>query len=290
MELLDKLEAAHKQVTGDITGDYDYDYIVPDTSGGGGGSGGSGGGGGGSSSYNNGSLSSDQIKAMQRFLNAHGANLTVDGKWGEKTAQASVNYWGRKFDTAMEAWAIYNMQNNKGSTSSSSNKPSSSTNFKPVAFGDGSNNNSSSSFSSGVTSGKGSGSITFNSGSSTTADDILKALMGSSTKKYAEGGVATESALAYLHAGERVLSPTQTRLFERLVESISQPMMVSMPSMPSFPALTGGGSTMFSVENINVNVAKLIDDQDYDEVVDQVYDRLEESISRRSPVGGIRMR
>lgn len=47
---------------------------------------------------------------------------------------------------------------------------------------------------------------------------------------------------------------------------------------------------MFSVENINVNVAKLIDDQDYDEVVDQVYDRLEESISRRSPVGGIRMR
>lgn len=290
MELLDKLEAAHKQVTGDITGDYDYDYIVPDTSGGGGGSGGSGGGGGGSSSYNNGSLSSDQIKAMQRFLNAHGANLTVDGKWGEKTAQASVNYWGRKFDTAMEAWAIYNMQNNKGSTSSSSNKPSSSTNFKPVAFGDGSNNNSSSSFSSGVTSGKGSGSITFNSGSSTTADDILKALMRSSTKKYAEGGVATESALAYLHAGERVLSPTQTRLFERLVESISQPMMVSMPSMPSFPALTGGGSTMFSVENINVNVAKLIDDQDYDEVVDQVYDRLEESISRRSPVGGIRMR
>ena len=64
----------------------------------------------------------------------------------------------------------------------------------------------------------------------------------------------------------------------------------AMPSMPSFPALTGGGSTMFSVENINVNVAKLIDDQDYDEVVDQVYDRLEESISRRSPVGGIRVR
>lgn len=114
--------------------------------------------------------------------------------------------------------------------------------------------------------------------------------MAAETKKYAEGGVATESALAYLHAGERVLSPTQTRLFERLVESISQPMMVSMPSMPSFPAMTGGGSTMFSVENINVNVAKLIDDQDYDKVVDQVYDRLEESISRRSPVGGIRMR
>ena len=290
MELLDKLEAAHKQVTGDITGDYDYDYIVPDTSGGGVEYGGSRIIKKASSSYNNGSLSSDQIKAMQRFLNAHGANLTVDGKWGEKTAQASVNYWGRKFDTAMEAWAIYNMQNNKGSTSSSSSKPSSSTNIKPVVFGDGSNSNSNSSSSSGVTSGKGSGSITFNSGSSTTADDILKALMGSSTKKYAEGGVATESALAYLHAGERVLSPTQTRLFERLVESISQPMMVSMPSMPSFPALTGGGSTMFSVENINVNVAKLIDDQDYDEVVDQVYDRLEESISRRSPVGGIRIR
>lgn len=134
-----------------------------------------------------------------------------------------------------------------------------------------------------------SGSVSF-SGGGATADDILKALMGAETKKYAEGGVATESALAYLHAGERVLSPTQTRLFERLVESISQPVMVSMPSMPSFPALTGGGSTMFSVENINVNVAKLIDDQDYDEVVDQVYDRLEESISRRSPVGGIRMR
>ena len=300
MELLDKLEAAHKQVTGDITGDYDYDYIVPDTSGGGGGSGGSGGGGG-SSSYDNGGLSSSQIKAMQIFLNSHGAGLDVDGKWGKKTRQAAMNYWGQSIDTATEAWAAYSIyagsaigagiasvwntgssnKSNSNKSSSSGNKTSSSsgsTGFRPVAYGDTPN------------SGTGSGSVSFSSGSSASADDILKALMAAETKKYAEGGVATESALAYLHAGERVLSPTQTRLFERLVESISQPMMVSMPSMPSFPALTGGGSTMFSVENINVNVAKLIDDQDYDEVVDQVYDRLEESISRRSPVGGIRMR
>lgn len=300
MELLDKLEAAHKQVTGDITGDYDYDYIVPDTSGGGGGSGGSGGGGG-SSSYDNGGLSSSQIKAMQIFLNSHGAGLNVDGKWGKKTRQAAMNYWGQSIDTATEAWAAYSIYAGpaiggvvgaiigaaQGSSSNSSKKPSSSnktsssggsTGFRPVSYGNTPN------------SGTGSGSVSFSSRSSASADDILKALMAAETKKYAEGGVATESALAYLHAGERVLSPTQTRLFERLVESISQPMMVSMPSMPSFPALTGGGSTMFSVENINVNVAKLIDDQDYDEVVDQVYDRLEESISRRSPVGGIRMR
>ena len=108
MELLDKLEAAHKQVTGDITGDYDYDYIMPDTSGGGGGSGGSGGGGG-SSSYDNGGLSSSQIKAMQIFLNSHGAGLDVDGKWGKKTRQAAMNYWGQSIDTATEAWAAYSI-------------------------------------------------------------------------------------------------------------------------------------------------------------------------------------
>lgn len=290
MELLDKLEAAHKQVTGDITGDYDYDYIVPDTSGGGGGSGGSGGGGGGSSSYNNGNVNASQIRLLQTYLNSKGYNLDVDGKFGTKTKNAAVAFWGSGANTADGAWQLYGRyMDSTGDTATGSNN-----NYAGDNWGIGQGSGSISFGPGGVTvTPSSSGNKVTNSnfsGGGATADDILKALMAAETKKYAEGGVATESALAYLHAGERVLSPTQTRLFERLVESISQPMMVSMPSMPSFPALTGGGSTMFSVENINVNVAKLIDDQDYDEVVDQVYDRLEESISRRSPVGGIRMR
>lgn len=291
MELLDKLEAAHKQVTGDITGDYDYDYIVPDTSGGGGGSGGSGGGGGGgSSSYNNGNVNASQIRLLQTYLNSKGYNLDVDGKFGTKTKNAAVAFWGSGANTADGAWQLYGRyMDSTGDTATGSNN-----NYAGDNWGIGQGSGSISFGPGGVTvTPSSSGNKVTNSnfsGGGATADDILKALMGAETKKYAEGGVATESALAYLHAGERVLSPTQTRLFERLVESISQPVMVSMPSMPSFPALTGGGSTMFSVENINVNVAKLIDDQDYDEVVDQVYDRLEESISRRSPVGGIRMR
>lgn len=291
MELLDKLEAAHKQVTGDITGDYDYDYIVPDTSGGGGGSGGSGGGGGsGSSSYNNGNVNASQIRLLQTYLNSKGYNLDVDGKFGTKTKNAAVAFWGSGANTADGAWQLYGRyMDSTGDTATGTNN-----NYAGDNWGIGQGSGSISFGPGGVTvTPSFSGNKVTNSnfsGGGATADDILKALMAAETKKYAEGGVATESALAYLHAGERVLSPTQTRLFERLVESISQPMMVSMPSMPSFPALTGGGSTMFSVENINVNVAKLIDDQDYDEVVDQVYDRLEESISRRSPVGGIRMR
>ena len=291
MELLDKLEAAHKQVTGDITGDYDYDYIVPDTSGGGGGSGGSGGGGGsGSSSYNNGNVNASQIRLLQTYLNSKGYNLDVDGKFGTKTKNAAVAFWGSGANTADGAWQLYGRyMDSTGDTATGTNN-----NYAGDNWGIGQGSGSISFGPGGVTvTPSSSGNKVTNSnfsGGGATADDILKALMAAETKKYAEGGVATESALAYLHAGERVLSPTQTRLFERLVESISQPMMISMPSMPSFPALTGGGSTMFSVENINVNVAKLIDDQDYDEVVDQVYDRLEESISRRSPVGGIRMR
>ena len=291
MELLDKLEAAHKQVTGDITGDYDYDYIVPDTSGGGGGSGGSGGGGGsGSSSYNNGNVNASQIRLLQTYLNSKGYNLDVDGKFGTKTKNAAVAFWGSGANTADGAWQLYGRyMDSIGDTATGTNN-----NYAGDNWGIGQGSGSISFGPGGVTvTPSSSGNKVTNSnfsGGGATADDILKALMAAETKKYAEGGVATESALAYLHAGERVLSPTQTRLFERLVESISQPMMVSMPSIPSFPALTGGGSTMFSVENINVNVAKLIDNQDYDEVVDQVYDRLEESISRRSPVGGIRMR
>lgn len=291
MELLDKLEAAHKQVTGDITGDYDYDYIVPDTSGGGGGSGGSGGGGGGgSSSYNNGNVNASQIRLLQTYLNSKGYNLDVDGKFGTKTKNAAVAFWGSGANTADGAWQLYGRyMDSIGDTATGTNN-----NYAGDNWGIGQGSGSISFGPGGViVTPSSSGNKVTNSnfsGGGATADDILKALMAAETKKYAEGGVATESALAYLHAGERVLSPTQTRLFERLVESISQPMMVSMPSMPSFPALTGGGSMMFSVENINVNVAKLIDDQDYDEVVDQVYDRLEESISRRSPVGGIRMR
>ena len=290
MELLDKLEAAHKQVTGDITGDYDYDYIVPDTSGGGGSGGSGGGGGGGSSSYNNGNVNASQIRLLQTYLNSKGYNLDVDGKFGTKTKNAAVAFWGSGANTADGAWQLYGRyMDSTGDTATGSNN-----NYAGDNWGIGQGSGSISFGPGGVTvTPSSSGNKVTNSnfsGGGATADDILKALMGAETKKYAEGGVATESALAYLHAGERVLSPTQTRLFERLVESISQPVMVSMPSMPSFPALTGGGSTMFSVENINVNVAKLIDDQDYDEVVDQVYDRLEESISRRSPVGGIRMR
>lgn len=290
MELLDKLEAAHKQVTGDITGDYDYDYIVPDTSGGGGSGGSGGGGGGGSSSYNNGNVNASQIRLLQTYLNSKGYNLDVDGKFGTKTKNAAVAFWGSGANTADGAWQLYGRyMDSTGDTATGSNN-----NYAGDNWGIGQGSGSISFGPGGVTvTPSSSGNKVTNSnfsGGGATADDILKALMGAETKKYAEGGVATESALAYLHAGERVLSPTQTRLFERLVESISQPVMVSMPSMPSFPALTGGGSTMFSVENINVNVAKLIDDQDYDEVVDQVYDRLEESISRRSPVGGIRVR
>ena len=177
-------------------------------------------------------------------------------------------FWGSGANTADGAWQLYGRyMDSTGDTATGTNN-----NYAGDNWGIGQGSGSISFGPGGVTvTPSSSGNKVTNSnfsGGGATADDILKALMAAETKKYAEGGVATESALAYLHAGERVLSPTQTRLFERLVESISQPMMVSMPSMPSFPALTGGGSTMFSVENINVNVAKLIDDQDYDEVVD----------------------
>ena len=42
-------------------------------------------------------------------MNSHGAGLDVDGKWGKKTRQAAMNYWGQSVDTATEAWAAYSI-------------------------------------------------------------------------------------------------------------------------------------------------------------------------------------
>lgn len=51
-------------------------------------------------SYNNGSLSADQVKAMQTYY-----GVTADGKWGSNSTKAAGGL------SADEAWAAYNSQN-----------------------------------------------------------------------------------------------------------------------------------------------------------------------------------
>lgn len=83
--------------------------------GGGGGSGRGGGGGSGSGSgsggggWDNGGLTTAQIKAMQQSL-----GITPDGKWGPQSVAAAKARWG-KFDSnwdgsALKAWTVFNSQ------------------------------------------------------------------------------------------------------------------------------------------------------------------------------------
>lgn len=73
---------------------------------GGGGGSGSGSGGGG---YDNGGLTTAQIKAMQQAL-----GITADGKWGAQSIAAAKARWGKanaNWDgSAIKAWSVYNSQ------------------------------------------------------------------------------------------------------------------------------------------------------------------------------------
>jgi hypothetical protein len=86
-----------------------------------------------------------------------------------------------------------------------------------------------------------------------------------------------------------VLNPEQTERFFALVDALQNVASVSMAAMPDLAAVsaTGGTTGNFSVDQITVNVDKLADDQDYEELAERIYDTLLERIRRGSSIGGL---
>lgn len=113
-------------------------------------------------------------------------------------------------------------------------------------------------------------------------------------KKYAEGGMAVGTGLAWLDGTkqrpERILSPYQTELFEDLIRTLHSirtfqaPTSVVQPRMPDQRA-----AQELHIDSITVQVQHLDSDQDYEEMAERVGKHIMERVSRGMTVGGIRI-
>lgn len=112
--------------------------------------------------------------------------------------------------------------------------------------------------------------------------------------KYASGGLNTSTGPAWLDGTpqkpERILSPYQTELFEDMIATLHALKTINVPTMPAFgndtvshaqPALTFG--------DVIIQVDKLDDDTDYDELAEKFFDHVLEKSGRVQSVGGIRL-
>ena len=110
---------------------------------------------------------------------------------------------------------------------------------------------------------------------------------------YGRGGLADFTGPAWLDGTpqnpERVLNPYQTQLFETMVKALEQMSRVTIPGMPNYSDLTGGGGNPISIGDIVVNVDNLDTDDDYEELAQKVSDILMERIGRTAVVGGMRI-
>lgn len=127
------------------------------------------------------------------------------------------------------------------------------------------------------------------------AKEAVKSVPGGRyyTKKYAQGGLANYTGLAWLDGSvskpERILSPYQTVLFEDLVASLHdiRTNAIQMPSSIGYDNADNSNST-YTFGDINVSVEQLADDADYEMVGQKIMEEIMDTITRSSPVGGIR--
>lgn len=112
-----------------------------------------------------------------------------------------------------------------------------------------------------------------------------------SVAAFLRGGLADFTGPAWLDGSktnpERVLSPVQTELFERLVQSLESMATVRVSSLPAFGDVATG-ATATNVGDIIVNVDRLDSDADYEEMAERVFETIMDRINRGAVVGGIR--
>lgn len=115
-------------------------------------------------------------------------------------------------------------------------------------------------------------------------------------KKFKEGGLADYTGPAWVDGSaerpERILTAHQNELFEGLVKTLEELRTLKIPTFaaPSMNAFSNPTSGGFVIEQININVDKLENDADYEEIANQVGKVLENRMTRGKAIGGIRIR
>ncbi len=112
-------------------------------------------------------------------------------------------------------------------------------------------------------------------------------------KKYAEGGLAFNTGLAWLDGTstkpERILSPYQTELFEDLIKTLHTIRTFQAPTSVVQPRMLENKQQSMTIENITVQVQRLESEQDYEEMAERVGEHIMDKVSRGMTVGGIRL-
>lgn len=111
-------------------------------------------------------------------------------------------------------------------------------------------------------------------------------------KNYLTGGIVDFTGPAWLDGTktkpERVLSARQTELFEAMVHSLETMSTVRVPWFGGFKPDVQDGGNQYVIENISIQVDKLDDDADYEEIARKVGEAMMKGFSRTNAVGGIR--
>lgn len=111
-------------------------------------------------------------------------------------------------------------------------------------------------------------------------------------KKYARGGIADFTGPIQIDGTkanpERILSATQTKLFDGLVASLEQMNRVRVAPMKyNGEAVTNNKSYGYNFGDINIKVERLDSDRDIEDLADKVKESIVESMTRGRAVGGI---
>ena len=112
-------------------------------------------------------------------------------------------------------------------------------------------------------------------------------------KKYLEGGMASNTGLAWLDGTpqrpERILSPYQTELFENLIRTLHEIKTLKGPGAAIHPVLPDAQQPSYHIDSIVVQVQKLESEADYEEMAERVGEHIMDKVARGMAVGGIRL-
>ena len=115
---------------------------------------------------------------------------------------------------------------------------------------------------------------------------------GSYIKQFDIGGLANFTGPAWLDGTkerpERILSPYQTELFEDMIETLHS-IKVSTSSMPTITYDKEVSGQSFAFGDIIINVEKLENDADYENMAKRCMEEIMEYMNRGASVGGIRI-
>ena len=110
--------------------------------------------------------------------------------------------------------------------------------------------------------------------------------------QFAKGGIADYTGLIQIDGTkvnpERILSGTQTKLFDTLVKSLEQMSRVSVSPMRYNGEISAGKTAAgYTFGDINISVDRLDSDRDIEDLADKVKDAIVESMTKGRAIGGI---